>query len=118
MIRIDPLPAPSRYPDSAADVWALVYARPQGGTDLLARQMLDHDRQAIIVSGSGFPTDSYQSCNSGMVSMLCMSIHGVRMFIERFFSTEDDMAKKAKKAKKTAKAATKKVAKKTSKKKK
>jgi hypothetical protein len=34
------------------------------------------------------------------------------------FSTEDDMAKKAKKAKKTAKAATKKVAKKTSKKKK
>ena len=34
------------------------------------------------------------------------------------FFTEDDMAKKAKKAKKTAKAATKKVAKKTSKKKK
>jgi hypothetical protein len=34
------------------------------------------------------------------------------------FPTEDDMAKKAKKAKKTAKAATKKVAKKTSKKKK
>jgi|SRR5579883_1307917 len=34
------------------------------------------------------------------------------------FSPEDDMAKKAKKAKKTAKAATKKVAKKTSKKKK
>ncbi len=34
------------------------------------------------------------------------------------FLTEDDMAKKAKKAKKTAKAATKKVAKKTSKKKK
>ena len=49
--------------------------------------------------------------------MLCMSIHGVRMFNEQFF-TEDDMAKKAKKAKKTAKAATKKVAKKTSKKKK
>lgn len=37
--------------------------------------------------------------------------------LSRFF-TEDDMAKKAKKAKKTAKAATKKVAKKTSKKKK
>ena len=34
------------------------------------------------------------------------------------FFTEDDMAKKAKKAKKTAKAATKKVAKKTSKRKK
>jgi hypothetical protein len=53
-----------------------------------------------------------------MVSMLCTSIHGVRMFIERIFSTEDDMAKKAKKAKNTVKAATKKVAKKTSKKKK
>jgi hypothetical protein len=38
--------------------------------------------------------------------------------IEPIFSTEDNMAKKAKKAKKTAKAATKKVAKKTSKKKK
>jgi hypothetical protein len=50
--------------------------------------------------------------------MVCMSIHGVRMFTEQLFFTEDDMAKKAKKAKKTAKAATKKVAKKTSKKKK
>ena len=49
--------------------------------------------------------------------MLRMPIHGVCMFSEPFF-TEDDMAKKAKKAKKTAKAATKKVAKKTSKKKK
>jgi hypothetical protein len=49
--------------------------------------------------------------------VVCMSIHGVRISIELFF-TEDDMAKKAKKAKKTAKAATKKVAKKTSKKKK
>ena len=49
--------------------------------------------------------------------MVCMSMHGVRIFIEPIF-TEDDMAKKAKKAKKTAKAATKKVAKKTSKKKK
>jgi hypothetical protein len=26
--------------------------------------------------------------------MLCMSIHGVRMFIESIFSTEDNMAKK------------------------
>ena len=49
--------------------------------------------------------------------MLRMSMHGVRMFTEPIF-TEDDMAKKAKKAKNTAKAATKKVAKKTSKKKK
>jgi hypothetical protein len=49
--------------------------------------------------------------------MLCMSIRGMRMFTEPAF-LEDDMAKKAKKAKKTAKAATKKVAKKTSKKKK
>jgi hypothetical protein len=49
--------------------------------------------------------------------MLRMSMHGVPMFTEPFFA-EDDMAKKAKKAKKTAKAATKKVAKKTSKKKK
>jgi hypothetical protein len=78
---------------------------------------LDHDRRAIIVSGCGLPTDWYQSCNSGMVSMLCMSIHGMRMFIERIFR-EDDMAKKAKKAKKTAKAASKKVAKKTSRKRK
>ena len=49
--------------------------------------------------------------------MLRMSMHGVRMFTEQIF-IEDDMAKKAKKAKKTAKAATKKVAKKSSKKKK
>jgi hypothetical protein len=47
-----------------------------------------------------------------------MSMHGVRMFTEPVFFTEDDMAKKAKKAKKTAKAATKKAAKKTSTKKK
>jgi hypothetical protein len=46
-----------------------------------------------------------------------MSIHGMSMLTEQLF-IEDDMAKKAKKAKKTAKAATKKVAKKTSKKKK
>ena len=46
-----------------------------------------------------------------------MSMLGMRMFTESIL-TEDDMAKKAKKAKKTAKAATKKVAKKTSKKKK
>lgn len=46
-----------------------------------------------------------------------MSMHGVGMFTESKF-LQDDMAKKAKKAKKTAKAATKKVAKKTSKKKK
>jgi hypothetical protein len=46
-----------------------------------------------------------------------MSMHGVRVFIEPDLVTEDDMAKKAKKATKTAKAATKKVAKKTSKKK-
>ena len=50
--------------------------------------------------------------------MVCMSMHGVRILNELVFFTEDDMAKKAKKAKKTAKAATKKVAKKTSKKKK
>ena len=50
--------------------------------------------------------------------MLCMLIHGMSKFTEPYFFTEDDMAKKAKKAKKTAKAATKKVAKKTSKKKK
>jgi hypothetical protein len=86
--------------------------------DTRSPRSLGHDRRAIIVSGSGFPTDWYQSCSSGMVSMLCTSIHGVRMFIERIFSTEDDMAKKAKKAKNTVKAATKKVAKKTSKKKK
>lgn len=51
------------------------------------------------------------------LSLVRMSMHGVGMFTESKF-LEDDMAKKAKKAKKTAKAATKKVAKKTSKKKK
>ena len=56
----------------------------------------------------------YQFCICDMVSTLCMSILGVCMFTERLFK-EDDMAKKAKK---TAKAATKKVAKKTYKKKK
>jgi len=49
--------------------------------------------------------------------MLRMLFHGMRMLTESIYS-EDDMAKKAKKAKKTAKTATKKVAKKTSKKKK
>ena len=44
--------------------------------------------------------------------------HGLRMFTEQVFSVENDMAKKAKKAKKTAKAATKKLAKKSSNKKK
>ena len=39
--------------------------------------------------------------------MVCMSIHGVRMFTEQIFA-EDDMAKKAKKAKKTKKTAKKK----------
>jgi hypothetical protein len=53
-----------------------------------------------------------------LFSVLCMPIHGMSMFTEPVFFTEDNMAKKAKKAKKTAKAATKKVAKKTSKKKK
>ena len=52
-----------------------------------------------------------------LFSVLCMSIHGVCHAHGANF-LEDDMAKKAKKAKKTAKAATKKVAKKTSKKKK
>jgi hypothetical protein len=66
---------------------------------------------------SDFTTRWYQFCICDIVSMLRMSMHGLRMFTEPIF-TEDDMAKKAKKAKKTAKAATKKVAKKTSKKKK
>ena len=67
---------------------------------------------------SRFTTRWYQFCICDIVSMLRMSMHGVRMFTEPFFFTEDYMAKKAKKAKKPAKAATKKVAKKTSKKKK
>jgi hypothetical protein len=46
-----------------------------------------------------------------------MSIPDVCMFTEPVFE-EDDMAKKAKKARKTAKSATKKVARKTSRKKK
>jgi hypothetical protein len=67
---------------------------------------------------SDFTTRWYQFCVCDIVSMLCMSILGVRIFTEPVFFTEDDMAKKAKKAKKTAKAATKKLTKKTSKKKK
>ncbi len=51
-------------------------------------------------------------------SQYCACRFGVCMSTEPVFFKEDDMAKKAKKAKKTAKAATKKVAKKTSKKKK
>ena len=47
---------------------------------------LGHDRRAITLRGSGLPMDWYQSCASGTVSMLSMSIHGVRMFIERIFS--------------------------------
>jgi hypothetical protein len=79
---------------------------------------MDHDWPAIIVSGSGLP--------DGLVSILYFryGLNAVHVdarqaqFHRETFSTEDDMAKKAKKAKKTARAATKKVAKKTSKKKK
>jgi hypothetical protein len=69
-------------------------------------------------SRATFATHWYQFCICDIVSMLRTSMRGVRMFTEPSFFAEDDMAKKAKKAKKTAKAATKKVAKKTSKKKK
>ncbi|WP_439366386.1 ThiF family adenylyltransferase [Bradyrhizobium sp. DASA03005] len=49
MISIDPLPAPSRYPDSAAELWALVRTRSQGGTDLLARLMANTPMEGFVV---------------------------------------------------------------------
>lgn len=39
VISIDPLPAPDRYPETADELWALVSARSQAGTDLLTRLM-------------------------------------------------------------------------------
>lgn len=49
LIPIAPLPAPERYPDSAAELWAMVDARSQDGTDLLAR-LVDRDpKEAFVV---------------------------------------------------------------------
>ncbi|MCK1350445.1 ThiF family adenylyltransferase [Bradyrhizobium sp. CW7] len=49
LISIDPLPAPGRYPDTAAELWELVHTRSQGGTDLLARLMANTPMEAFIV---------------------------------------------------------------------
>lgn len=56
LIPIDPLPAPDRYPDSAADLWALVDARSQDGTDLLARLVDADPREAFVVLAGTAPS--------------------------------------------------------------
>ncbi|WGD51418.1 hypothetical protein QA641_39225 [Bradyrhizobium sp. CB1650] len=68
-------------------------------------------------SASDSATRWYQLCICDIVSVAHVDARRAQVREDVFF-TEDDMAKKAKKAKKTVKAATKKVAKKTSKKKK
>jgi molybdopterin/thiamine biosynthesis adenylyltransferase len=56
VISIDPLPAPGRYPDSAAELWALVQARSQSGTDLLARLIANNPMEAFVVLAGTAPS--------------------------------------------------------------
>lgn len=49
VISIDPLPAPDRYPETAEELWALVEARSQGGTDLLTRMMANAPKETFVV---------------------------------------------------------------------
>jgi molybdopterin/thiamine biosynthesis adenylyltransferase len=49
VVSIDPLPSPARYPNSAADLWALVEARSQGGTDLLAKLVQSDPKEAFVI---------------------------------------------------------------------
>ena len=49
VVSIDPLPAPDRYPDSAADLWALVDTRSQLGTDFLAKLVNSDPKEAFVV---------------------------------------------------------------------
>jgi hypothetical protein len=56
VISIDPLPAPDRYPESAEELWALVDARSQGGTDLLARLMANDPMEAFVVLAGRAPS--------------------------------------------------------------
>lgn len=56
IISIDPLPAPDRYPATAAELWALVEARSQGGTDLLARLMTNDPKEAFVILAGTAPS--------------------------------------------------------------
>ncbi len=56
VISIAPLPAPDRYPESAEELWALVDARSQGGTDLLARLMANDPMEAFVVLAGKAPS--------------------------------------------------------------
>jgi molybdopterin/thiamine biosynthesis adenylyltransferase len=56
VISIDPLPAPDCYPESADELWALVHARSQSGTDLLARLMANDPMEAFVVLASIAPS--------------------------------------------------------------
>ena len=56
VISIDPLPAPDRYPETADELWALVEARSQGGTDLLARLMANASKEAFVVLAGKAPS--------------------------------------------------------------
>ncbi|MET3838298.1 ThiF family adenylyltransferase [Bradyrhizobium sp. OAE829] len=56
VISIDPLPAPDRYPDSAADLWALVHSRSQGGTDLLAQLVETDPKEAFVILAGTAPS--------------------------------------------------------------
>jgi hypothetical protein len=56
VISIDPLPAPDRYPETAEELWALVEARSQGGTDLLARLMANAPKETFVVLAGKAPS--------------------------------------------------------------
>ncbi|MGM4962980.1 ThiF family adenylyltransferase [Tardiphaga sp. 1201_B9_N1_1] len=52
VIAIAPLPAPDRYPASAADLWALVEGRSEGGTEMLASLIANDPKEAFVaISG-------------------------------------------------------------------
>ncbi|KQW23198.1 hypothetical protein ASC80_07865 [Afipia sp. Root123D2] len=56
VISIDPLPAPDRYPETADELWALVEARSQSGTDLLKRLMANAPKEAFVVLAGKAPS--------------------------------------------------------------
>jgi hypothetical protein len=56
VISIDPLPAPDRYPETSDELWALVDARSQHGTDLLKRLMANTPKEAFVVLGGRAPS--------------------------------------------------------------
>jgi hypothetical protein len=56
VISIDPLPAPDRYPETADELWTLVEARSQGGTDLLTRLMANAPKEAFVILAGKAPS--------------------------------------------------------------